>query len=124
MKVVIDHAKFNLWLNESEGAQRGLYSTAKAFEEAAAEASPVGTSLSWPKKVPGEPWVRRPMRHGLFKKAFQTRRFRNYYRVVNRDNFAFLVEYGSAKNQPYAPIRRTLRAFGGKEHAKAASPDS
>ena len=69
------------------------------------------------------PWVRRPMKHGRFKAWFQTRRFRTYYRVVNRDNFAFLVEYGSAKNPPYAPIRRTLRAFGGKEHAKAADPD-
>lgn len=115
MRVVINHAALKTYLNENEGAQAGLRGTAMAFKAAVVEASPHGRSLSWPKRKPGEPWVRRPMKHGLFKKNWKVRKIRTFYRVRNDDEFARMIEYGTAKNPPYAPTRRTLRQFNGKE---------
>ncbi len=34
------------------------------------------------------------------------------YRVVLLDPFWHLIEYGSANNPPYAPVRRSVRAVG------------
>jgi hypothetical protein len=41
-------------------------------------------------------------------------------RVVNTDHGAHLDEYGSAKNPPYSPLRRSVRAAGLRldEHGK------
>lgn len=114
-RVVINHAAMKEWLITNQGAQTALRQTAVAFKEAVAEASPHGRSLSWPKRIPGEPWVRRPMKHGLFKKAWKVRKIRTFYRVRNDDEFARMIEYGTANNPPYAPTRRTLRVFGGIE---------
>lgn len=114
-RVVINRAAMKEFLNGNEGAQAGLRSTAMAFKEAVVEASPYGRSLSWPKKKAGEPWIRRPMKHGLFKKAWKVRKIRTFYRVRNDDEFARMIEYGTANNPPYAPTRRTLRQFNGVE---------
>lgn len=117
-KVVIHQARLREWLYTNPGAQAGLLGTAEAVQEAVKAEAPVGVSLSWPKKVPGEPWIRRPMRHGRFRDSIRLRKKPTGYRVVSLDAFAHLIEWGSAKNPIYAPFRRVLRRFGGTETVK------
>jgi len=117
-KVVIYAARMNAFLNTDPGAQAALAGTAEAVKEGVVTEGPYGVSLSWPKRKPGEPWIRRPMRHGRFKESIKVRRKRTHYRVVSFDPFAHLIEWGSAKNPVYAPFRKTLRRFGGTETVK------
>lgn len=125
-RVVVNHAALKEYLVTNQGAQAALRNTAMSFKEQVIEASPHGRSLSWPKRKPGEPWVRRPMKHGLFKKNWKVRKIRSFYRVRNDDEFARMIEYGTAKNPPYAPTRRTLRRFNGIEqntnHGRGPEP--
>lgn len=106
-RVVINQPALGLFFRESAGAQAALAVTAEAYKNAVEEASPTGTSLSYP-------W-RRPIRHGWFKRSLVARKFRHYWRVESTDPFAWLVEYGSGNNPPYSPFRRCLRRFGGIE---------
>lgn len=113
-RVVIRKAALASFLNTSPGAQGALRNTAVAYREATIEASPRGVSLSWPKKIPGERWVRRPMRHGRFKESIRLRKFPTFWRVTAHDEFARMIEFGTVNNPAYSPFRRTLRRFGGK----------
>lgn len=117
-KVVIYQARMREWLYTNPGAQGALLGTAQAVQAETKAEAPVGVSLSWPKKVPGEPWIRRPMRHGRFRDSIRVRKIRSYYRVASFDPFAHLIEWGSAKNPAYAPFRKVLRRFGGTELVK------
>lgn len=117
-KVVIHQGRMRAWLNENPGAQAGLLAVTDAVVEGVKAEAPVGVSLSWPKRIPGEPWIRRPMKHGRFKASIRRRKRRTYYRVVSLDPFAHLIEWGSVKNPVYAPFRKTLRRFGGTETVK------
>jgi hypothetical protein len=103
--VIINPTAMQTWLETNPGALAALGTTSKAVERSVVQAAPVGVSLSWP-------W-RRPMRHGLFKRSIRTTTFRTWFRVYSTDAFAHIVEWGSVKNPPYAPFRRTLRAFRG-----------
>lgn len=109
-RVQVNKVAVRQFLNTNPGANAVLRTTAMSFKDAVVEASPYGTSLSWP-------W-RRPMRHGLFKKHWRLRKIKTFYRVLNDDEFARMIEYGTANNPPYAPTRRTLRMFGGIEQNK------
>ena len=120
-KVVIHQARMRQWLYTDPGPQAALAGTAKAVQEHAKAEAPVGVSLSWPKRIPGEPWIRRPMRHGRFRDSIRVRKMRTFYRVASFDPFAHIVEWGSITNPPYATFRRTLRHFGGSEIVKDES---
>jgi hypothetical protein len=119
-RVVINPAALNAFFQSDPGAQAGLAATSEAVKAGVVQAGPYGRSLSWPKRIPGERWVRRPMKHGRFKASIEARRFRHYYRVVSTDPFAHLIEWGSINNPAYAPFRRTLRRFKGVEKVKAS----
>lgn len=110
-RVEIKHGVLVDWLTDQPGAQAVLLGTATSFRDDVEQASPVGTSKHWGKFVGI---------HGYFKRRFHVRPFRGGYRVYNRDQFAALVEYGSRKNRAYAPFRRTLRRYNGKENPKGA----
>lgn len=43
---------------------------------------------------------------------FRLRVLTNSVRVINTDIAAHLIEWGSANNPPYAPLRRAVRAAG------------
>ena len=120
-KVVIYAARMNAFLNTDPGAQAALAGTAEAVKEGVVTEGPYGVSLSWPKRIPGEPWIRRPMRHGRFKESVKRRKIRQFYRIVSFDAFAHLIEWGSVNNPAYAPFRKTLRKFGGTETVKDES---
>lgn len=123
-KVVIHHARMREWLYTNPGAQAGLAATGEAVRDSAKEEAPVGVSLSWPKKKPGEPWIRRPMRHGRFRDSIRLRKMKQFYRVLSLDPFGPMIEYGTVKNPPYATFRKTLRKFGGTELVKDDSGES
>ena len=112
VQVEIRPADMAQWLYTNPGAQAGLGATAEAVERTVVNASPVGSSLSWP-------W-RNPIRHGWFKRSIDKTHYRTYWRVFSTDPFAHMVEWGSAKNPAYAPFRRTLRSFGGIESDKGS----
>jgi len=117
VKVVINPAAMATWLETNGGAQSGLAGSAKTVEAGVKEASPIGVSLSWPKKKPGEPWIRRPMKHGRFKASIHTEKTPGGWRVKAEDDFAWLVEWGSVKNHPYAPFRRVMFRYHHDEHS-------
>lgn len=112
-KVVIYQARMREFLYTDPVTQAGLKGTAEAVMVTAKAESPVGVSLSWPKRVPGEPWIRRPMKHGRFRDSIRIRKIRRTYRVMSFDRFGAMIEWGTIMNPPYAPFRRTLRKFGG-----------
>lgn len=105
MKVQINRPVLQAELESMPGARAALAVTAAAVEGSVIAQAPHGASLSWP-------W-RNPIRHGWFRESISTTSFRTWYRVFSTDPFGHLVEWGSAKNPPYAPFRRTLRRFGG-----------
>jgi hypothetical protein len=112
-RVVIHKAAMNTFLYTNPGARGALKGTAEAVEATLKAEAPVGTSLSWPKRVKGEPWIRRPMRHGRFRDSIRTKQWRRHYRVESTDPFALMIEMGTRNNPPYAPFRRVLRMYGG-----------
>ena len=112
VRVVIKQGELVDWLNKTPGAQAELLETASDFRDAAEAASPIGKSRHW------GPFVGI---HGYFKRRFHVRPFRGGYRVYNRDAFAHIVEYGSGRSPAYAPFRRTLRRFNGKQNPKKAA---
>lgn len=114
MRVVINQAKLNAYFRTEPALTSVLRKRAVAVRETVIEAAPRGVSLSWPKKLPGEPWVRRPMKHGRFKESVRLRKFPNFWRVAAHDEFARMIEFGTVKNPAYSPFRRTVRLFGGK----------
>jgi hypothetical protein len=113
-RVVINQAALNTFFRTEPGPTAALRNRAVAVRESVIEAAPKGVSLSWPKKKPGEPWIRRPMRHGRFKESVKLRKFRNFWRVTAHDEFARMIEFGTVNNPAYSPFRRTVRNFGGK----------
>lgn len=110
-RVIVNAPAFIAWLETNPAAQASLGTTAKAVETGVVQAAPVGVSLSWPRKIPGEPWIRRPMRHGRFRDSIGTKKTPGGWRVQSTDPFAHLIEWGSVKNPPYAAFRRTMRLF-------------
>lgn len=95
------------------GALKGV---AEGLKAVCVEASPTGTSAPWPDRSAGPFNVK----HGLVKAAWGVRRYRTWYRVVNTDAFAWIVEYGAGKTRTgggptpaYAPARRALRSVSG-----------
>lgn len=120
-KVVIYAGRMREFLYTDPGAQAAIMGVADAVQESVKSEAPHGVSLSWPKRIPGEPWIRRPMRHGRFKESVKRRKIRQFYRIVSFDAFAHLIEWGSVNNPAYAPFRKTLRKFGGTETVKDES---
>jgi hypothetical protein len=114
MRVVINKPALNTYFRTEPAMTSVLRKRAVAVREAVIEEAPHGVSLSWPKKVKGEPWVRRPMRHGRFKESVKLRKFPNFWRVTAHDEFARMIEFGTVNNPAYSPFRRTVRAFGGQ----------
>jgi hypothetical protein len=112
-RVVINKVAMNAFLTTNPGAKGALKGTAEAFEATVKQEAPVGVSLSWPKRKKGEPWVRRPMKHGRFRDSIHTKPWRRYYRVQADDAFARMIEFGTRNNPAYAPFRRVLRMYGG-----------
>lgn len=92
-RVVIDRKALKAVLKES-AAQTALDETVKAIKAKAEEIAPVG-------KVHG----------GYFQRHFKTRRYPYSRRLMNTDPFAHLVEFGSANNPVYAPMRKAVRAL-------------
>jgi hypothetical protein len=95
------------------GALRGV---AEGLKAVAVEASPTGRSAPWPDRSAG-PFN---TRHGLFRASWDVRKYRTWYRVVNTDAFAWIVEYGAGRTKTgggptpaYAPMRRALRSVSG-----------
>jgi hypothetical protein len=105
VRVKINEPMLAAQLEANPAAQAALRGTAGAVEGSVVAMAPYGVSLSWP-------W-RRPMRHGWFKRSIHLTPFRTWWRIYSDDPFGHLVEWGSSKNPPYAPFRRTLRRFGG-----------
>jgi hypothetical protein len=118
-KVVVNDGTLNQFLRADPTMQAALGVVATAIEETAVRTAPYGRSLSWPKFKPGEPWVRRPMRHGRYKAAFVIRKVTGGWQVWNEDPFAHLVEWGSIKNPIYAPVRTAINQLGLKLRPKA-----
>jgi hypothetical protein len=112
-RAVIHRAALNTYLRTNPGAKAALKGTTEAFAATLKQESPVGVSLSWPKRKKGEPWVRRPMRHGRFRDSIRARPYRTFYRVESTDAFATMIEFGTRNNPAYAPFRRVLRMYGG-----------
>lgn len=122
-KVVIYPARMRQFLYTDPGAQAAIMGVADAVKEGVVAEAPYGVSLSWPKRIPGEPWIRRPMRHGRFKESVKRRKIRQFYRIISFDQFAHIVEWGSITNPPYAPFRKTLHKFGGTETVRDEQPE-
>ena len=114
-RVVINQPVLQLQLDAKPSAQAALGAVAEAVERSVVATAPHGTSLSWP-------W-RRPVRHGWFRASIHSTRFRTWFRVYSDDPFGHLVEWGSSKNPPYAPFRRTLRRFGGTTNPEKHTGD-
>lgn len=114
-RVTIDQRAIDAYFRTDPMAQGALARIAGDYKAVAEEASPVGHSTGKFIQRGGRTIFigGRPYRHGLFRKAFSVRRFRGGYRVYNADRFAFLVEFGSAKNAAFAPMRRALMAMIG-----------
>jgi hypothetical protein len=105
IRVEINPGAMQTWLDTNPGSQAALRTMAGSVKASVVGMAPFGVSLSWP-------W-RRPMRHGWFKRSIDVTPFRTWWRIYSDDPFGHLVEWGSSKNPPYAPFRRTLRRFGG-----------
>jgi hypothetical protein len=116
VKVTIDQKAINTYFQTDPIAQAALLGIAQGYQSMAEQASPTGTSAGKFVTLAGGRIIGpfgRPYRHGLFRKSFHIRRFRGGYRVYNNDAFAHIVEYGSARNPAYAPMRRALMAASG-----------
>lgn len=109
VKAKIDQKAITRYFNTDPVPLAALRGVAEGLKAACIEASPVGHSRPWPDPVTG-PFN---MTHGHFKASWGVVRFRTWYRVVNSDAFAAMVEYGTAKNTAYAPTRRVLRGVSG-----------
>lgn len=86
-------------LNQSlrqPACQQALDETVRALQDKAEQLSPVGKGK----------------RGGYFARRFSWRRYPRSRRLRNTDPFAHLVEFGSANNPIYAPLRRAARALG------------
>lgn len=112
VRAVVDPVAVQALLTTDPTMQKALGVVTEAIRNDAQERAPYGVSLSWPKRKPGEPWVRRPMRHGRYKAAFEVRKVTGGWELWNLDPFAHLVEWGSIKNPAYAPIRQAIVASG------------
>jgi hypothetical protein len=117
IRVSINPTAMAAWLETNGGAQSGLATSTKAIEAQVQQAAPVGVSLSWPKKLPGERWIRRPMKHGRFKKSIHAEKTRGGWRVLSDDPFAWLIEWGSVKNHPYSVFRRVMVRYRHDAHS-------
>lgn len=53
-----------------------------------------------------------PRRTGFYGRRFKVGIEDGEVAIGNADPFAFLIEYGSVNNPPFAPIRRAVRAAG------------
>lgn len=109
VKAQINQKAIDRYFASDPGALAALGGVALGLKEVCVQASPVGTSRPWPDPVTGPYNVS----HGQFKASWGVRRFRHWYRVVNTDPFAAMVEYGTARNPVYAPTRRALRSVSG-----------
>lgn len=117
VRVQIDQSAITRFFTTEPAAQAGLMAKAVAVEQTAGELTPRGRSTGQFRQKGGRiigPFGK-PYGHGFAKVSFHTRKFRGGYRVYSRDWYINIIEYGSSKNPPYAPMRRALRAVrGGK----------
>lgn len=93
-RVEVDERALAAAVLSSPGAQRAALDTANVLKSAAQTLSPEGE------------------RHGYYRRRFRTAKIPGGARLMNVDAFAHLVEWGSANNRPYAPMRRAARALG------------
>lgn len=91
-RVRVDQAALTKYLREDPGIQLVLDGAVQAIEDKAIELAPEHT--------------------GYYRKRFSWRRYPLRRRLRNTDPFAHLIEWGSANNPAYAPIRKAVRALG------------
>jgi hypothetical protein len=109
--------------------QAGLMANAQELQTVAEDLTPKGKSLGQfrqrggPGGHPIGPFGE-PYPHGFARVSYHVRKFRGGFRMYSRDWYINVIEYGSTKNPPYAPMRRAMRAVGGaraKIHASKTS---
>jgi hypothetical protein len=111
VRVVINNGSMGDFLATDPTTQRALETVAENVMAKAVDNTPIGTSVRF------GPFNRRGKkvwshRHNYYRKLYELRRYRGGYRLWNRGAFAHLVEWGSANNPAYAPIRRAVRSSG------------
>lgn len=100
-RVVINNGSVAAFLAGDLVMQKLLETAAVKIEEQAKANAPWGVSVHR-NKFKGI--------HGYYKRRFSVVKYRNGFRVWNKDPFAHLVEWGSVNNVAYSPIRRAVHA--------------
>jgi hypothetical protein len=109
VRVNISKPALNKFLATSPQARRVLEQNADALRDSAKELMPIGQSVKWgPIYRNGKAYYSH--KHDWVRQLFRARRYREYYRVENTYPFYPIVEWGSIKNRPYAPMRKAVRA--------------
>jgi hypothetical protein len=111
-KFVLNPSELTRFCTTEPGPQAGLLASAMAVQENASSLAPKGRSTGQFRMRGGVligPFGT-PSPHGFARVSYHTRKFRGGFRVYSRDVAAHLIEYGSAQNPVYAPLRRAMRA--------------
>lgn len=128
VKVQIDQPAITEFFTTAPAAQAGLFGVAEAVEHTASELTPRGRSGGQYRTSKGGAIIGpfgTPYGHGFARVSYHVRKFRGGFRVYSRDWYINLIEYGSARNPVYAPMRRAMRAVGaGKAVIYASKKDT